>query len=122
MDVSFEFYFGDNTLVVDAEVTPGFPAQQPSLNDPGCPADDPDVEFKEIVLSKDGTFIDFDIEGLVVATRTSKIGAWPVTHRYEPLEDLISQEAIEEAAKDQDDGRADWEYEQAKERRLEAAQ
>ena len=100
-DVSFSYMFHSNELLIEATV------------------DSDGVTFNDVLITDGGkSFVQFDFDGVVVRRR-----ALPL--KYDHLEDLLVAVAYEEAdrqAADDAADRADWEYEKAKDRQLEAAQ
>ena len=54
-NVNFQYFLGDNTLEVEATVTPFIPERKPDLNGPGDPAEGGEVEINGVWISHPDT-------------------------------------------------------------------
>jgi hypothetical protein len=94
-NVMFNFYLGDNLLLVEALVTKGRPQQPADMTGPGEPAEDPDIELEYVGFcppnGNKGISFHFDVDSIYVMSRNTKT---PID-----LYTLIKEQALEEFIK-----------------------
>ncbi len=90
MNVTFDYYLGDNRLEIEAEVTPGRPAHTNCLPEDAYPAEPDEVEIVSVhIVDEHGGNFEFD-------TSAISIRPW-ASAKLRCLDDVLIETAVEES-------------------------